>query len=335
MKMLISVIIPVFNTEKYLDRCLNSIINNSYRNIEILCINNGSTDNSLSILRRFQKKDKRVKIFDEKVKNVSHARNVGLDHAKGTAICFVDSDDYIPSFYFKALESVLTENNADLVICDMKKVTENDNSEELLGKVITKKIGLNSILNHHLLRTRVWGRIYRRDLIGDKRFPEDIGHGEDSIFNLLIFTNSLKCFYIKKKMYYYCQRKDSIVHTLTTKEKLSKCNWVLKHIDDIENTNCRKLLLEECCKSVLNNRYLCRFKEDTVERTKECSEICKRVKPLLKNNNSIPIIKRLLYIIFLQKPSIYRLFRMISDPSMIKWEIKHYKELKAQSQSKY
>ena len=182
---------------------------------------------------------------------------------------------------------------------------------------------MSYLFNHHILRTRVWGRLYRRDLIGENRFPEDLGHGEDSIFNLLVLSGdvrNIRCFYIKEKMYCYYQREDSIVHSLTSFEKMAKCYWVLEHIDDFSDVTCRRLLLEESCKSLLNNRYLCQFEKDAVERTQECIAISKKIQPLLRNNcNGMPLIKRIVYLLFVHCPSAYRIYRLVSDPSMIMW----------------
>ena len=100
---MISVIIPVYNTEVYLPRCLDSIINNDYRNLEIICINDGSTDNSLSVLREYEKEDERIIVIDVPNGGVSNARNIGLDMASGEFIAFVDSDDWVHRQYFSVL----------------------------------------------------------------------------------------------------------------------------------------------------------------------------------------------------------------------------------------
>ena len=115
---LLSVIIPVYNVEPYLEQCLDSVINQTYKNLEIICINDGSTDNSLKILEKYQKKDNRIKLINQKNKGLSEARNAGLDVAKGEYIAFVDSDDYLElNAYEEAMNVVLQEK----ISCGLKK----------------------------------------------------------------------------------------------------------------------------------------------------------------------------------------------------------------------
>ena len=113
---LLSVIIPVYNVEPYLEQCLDSVVNQTYKNLEIICINDGSTDNSLKILEKYQKKDKRIKMINQKNKGLSGARNAGLDIATGGYIAFVDSDDYLElNAYEEAMKVMLQDRSIDLV----------------------------------------------------------------------------------------------------------------------------------------------------------------------------------------------------------------------------
>ena len=111
MNPLVSVIIPIYNVEKYLGRCLDSVINQDYKNIEIILINDGATDNSLNIAIDYQKKDKRIKVFSQKNQGLSAARNTGLDKAVGNYITFIDSDDYVSKDYVSYMFNLLKKNN--------------------------------------------------------------------------------------------------------------------------------------------------------------------------------------------------------------------------------
>lgn len=119
---LISVIIPVYNTAKYLPRCLDSILKNTYKNLEIICIDDGSTDESLAILHTYADRDKRVKVVTQTNGGVSSARNQGLNLASGFFISFVDSDDWVHHQYFEALVSVQEKTNAQIVNCGYSAV---------------------------------------------------------------------------------------------------------------------------------------------------------------------------------------------------------------------
>lgn len=112
----ISVIVPIYNAELYLDRCLKSIINNTHRNLEIICINDGSTDTSLNILESYKENDSRIIVISQENRGVSSARNKGLEIATGEYISFVDADDMIHPKFFTCLMSIMIESDADIVI---------------------------------------------------------------------------------------------------------------------------------------------------------------------------------------------------------------------------
>lgn len=118
----ISIIVPVYNTEKFLEKCLNSLINQTLKDIEIICINDGSTDNSLQILKKFANKDKRIQIINQTNSGPSIARNIGIKKAKGEYIGFVDSDDWVDSNFFEQLYVNVKKNNADIGVAGIKRV---------------------------------------------------------------------------------------------------------------------------------------------------------------------------------------------------------------------
>ncbi len=118
----VSIIVPIYNSEKNLDRCVNSILRQSYKNLELILINDGSTDSSLDICNNFRKLNENIIVIDQKNMGVSAARNIGLRYATGDLIQFVDSDDYIDSDMTESLVNCIRENNADLVICGYKSI---------------------------------------------------------------------------------------------------------------------------------------------------------------------------------------------------------------------
>ena len=115
---LISVIIPVYNTAEYLPRCLESVLNNTYRNLEVICINDGSKDNSIEVLNAYAQKDSRIRVIDQENAGVSAARNRGLDEVVGEYIAFVDSDDWIHRQYFEVLLASARDHDAQIAICN-------------------------------------------------------------------------------------------------------------------------------------------------------------------------------------------------------------------------
>lgn len=134
---LISIIVPVYNVEKYLEHCLNSIINQTYKNLEIILVNDGSTDNSLEICESFKQKDSRIKIITKGNGGLSSARNEGLKIAKGNYISFVDSDDWIDADFIKALYNNLISTDSDMSTCEFIRETEPSQFVETKKEKIT------------------------------------------------------------------------------------------------------------------------------------------------------------------------------------------------------
>ena len=124
---MISIIIPVYNVSKYLDKCLKSVVTQTYSNIQIILVNDGSTDNSGEICEKWCKKDKRIEVIHKRNGGLSNARNVGIERAQGEYLMFVDSDDIISDDLCELLHDRLLENNADLAICDTYHIFDNNN----------------------------------------------------------------------------------------------------------------------------------------------------------------------------------------------------------------
>lgn len=180
----VSIIIPVFNAEKYLSRCVDSILRQDFMDYEILLIDDGSTDDSVSICDDYAVKDNRVKVFHKKNGGVSSARNLGLQRAIGFWITFVDSDDYISSNYFKVLE----RQNEDLIILQskhMNSIKGKSFSQNIRPQTVTNRDNINGFLSQHILfhiMMTPWGKFFKRDIIGDLKFDEKQKIGEDVIF---------------------------------------------------------------------------------------------------------------------------------------------------------
>lgn len=210
----LSVIVPVYNVEKYLEKCLNSIINQSYRNLEIICVNDGSTDNSLTILKAYEKKDPRIILIDKENGGLSSARNVGLDVASGEYITFVDSDDYIA---LNTYELCLNKFNDEVdfvsysfqyVYTDLTDIKFNSFNQKYVG---LHKCNATIILDNSFW-VAVWSKIFRKKII-DKyciRFPEGLIF-EDILFSYEYYFISNNAYFLQDNLYYYVQRSDSIM----------------------------------------------------------------------------------------------------------------------------
>ena len=201
----ISIIIPVYNNEKYLERCIVSLINQTYKNLEIILINDGSTDNSRIICEKYLKKDKRVILVNQKNGGVSAARNKGIEIATGSWIGFVDSDDWITENMYEILHINAIENNADISIggyirTDIEKPAfESKKTLEILDN----KTALEYlILDKEGYATSVWNKLYKIDVVKNILFDKTIKYGEDLLFNFNIMMNNRKNVVFDKNIYY-------------------------------------------------------------------------------------------------------------------------------------
>lgn len=214
----VSVIIPVFNTEEYLPKCISSIINQTIKNIEIICVNDCSTDNSLKILQNFSKQDIRIRIVDLKEnKGVSNARNTGIDLAQGEYIYFIDSDDWIDTNYLEEMLTKIKEVNSDIIINANLVKEYDDSARKAYGKFdfLTENFeSLNPKIIQKFFPPVIWTRLYKREYLNkyNFRFPFIKCGAEDIYFAYACDLMQKKSYIFKGPYYHYCQHQTSAVH---------------------------------------------------------------------------------------------------------------------------
>lgn len=192
----VSIIIPVYNVEKYLSKCLDSIINQSFKNFELLLIDDGSSDNSGKICDEYAMNDKRIKVIHKKNEGVSRARNIGIDLSKGRYIMFCDSDDFVKRDWCKKLYDLQKNNLNSICLCGFTTINFRDDKCEYIDKVLDKNKKINHInikdffllYEKHLVNSP-WNKIYESQIIkkNNIKFNENITLGEDLLFNLKYF----------------------------------------------------------------------------------------------------------------------------------------------------
>ncbi len=236
---LVSIIVPVYNVEKYLSDCINSIINQTYKNIEIILIDDGSNDTSPNICDQYEKKDNRIRVIHKQNEGVSIARNVGLKNAIGDWIAFVDSDDWLELNYLEELVAVAKKNNADVVLCGYNRIIQS--KKEIInnsGKVIINNS--REYLINTLNPQTGYGfgpmKLYKKEIIKDITFDSSLKVAEDALFNAKIATNISKSCYLEKSLYNYRMNSNSAV------KKYDK-NYANKYLKSMK-TN-KKYLLEK------------------------------------------------------------------------------------------
>lgn len=210
----VSIIVPVYNVEEFLPDCLNSLINQTYENIEIILINDGSRDGSLEILKSFAQKDSRIIIFDNENHGVSYTRNFGIKNSTGDYIAFVDSDDVVAKNYIENLVNSLEENNVDMSICGYtcfdKKQPDFLNSGDC--KVFTDDL---ETAFYTVTMGGIAGKLYKKSIIVSNNLTvdENIFVCEDLLFNMQYVSFSDSLVFCGSKLYGYRQRESSAVHT--------------------------------------------------------------------------------------------------------------------------
>jgi len=235
---LVSIIIPVHNVEKYIGRCLESVINQTYQNIEIILIVDSSTDKSEDICLQYKNKYNRIILQKSENKSAGKSRNLGIDLVKGKYVCFVDSDDYIDKNYIYNFCSKIKETNADAVFCGYNKIKDDElivyskyneklyNKEEINEKIICNSFRYKSNLNDISI-VAVWGAMYRAEIIFNKniRFLDENEYlSEDSIFNCQFLKQCKKVSVINKNMYYYNSTNENSITTTKYDKRLNKIN---------------------------------------------------------------------------------------------------------------
>ena len=191
---LISIIVPIYNSENYIKKCLDSILAQTYSNLEVILIDDGSTDNSYNICKDYQKKDNRIVLLQQKNAGVSRARNHGLEVAKGEYIGFVDSDDYIEPEMYEILLNSIIESNSKIAICNY--YYENEDSKEIKNfqsesRFFSRDYFTENMFNDFCINGFLCNKLYYRGLLFNKNhtiyLDENIKMLEDNLFNYLYF----------------------------------------------------------------------------------------------------------------------------------------------------
>lgn len=250
---LISVVVPVYNVENYLPTCINSILNQTYRNIEIILVDDGSTDSSGHICDFFASIDSRVSAIHKKNEGLSEARNVGIENSAGLFVSLIDSDDVVCSNFIQTLYEVHLTSKSDLVCCELicfynedenklQKYWNKINEKECTYSIYSSKEIIEKSFYQHISITGAPQKLYKKTLFDDIKFPYG-RYFEDMATTFLFFEKAGSISVIDKKLYAYRMRIDSIMNHVFNVNKLD-CIWVAEKIvsyyseDDIDGVFC-------------------------------------------------------------------------------------------------
>ena len=231
---MISIIVPIYNVEPYLRRCVDSLLRQSYEDFELILVDDGSPDNCGNICDEYAAEDSRVRVVHKPNGGLSDARNAGLEIAQGEYIAFVDSDDWIAKDYLARLLAALLETDADICECDVFRTSGEETSSEQGTPAVYKTIeALEQLIHDGVFRQHVWNKLYRREIIADILFPKGKTN-EDEFWTYQVFGNAKKVAKISDVLYFYFQRPGSIMGE----------NYSLKRLDALEAKLQRQMYID-------------------------------------------------------------------------------------------
>lgn len=272
---LISVIIPIYNAEKYISRCMDSIMKQTYRNLEIIAVNDGSTDKSLELLKAYQERDKRVIVLTGKNGGVSAARNKGMSIAKGEYISFIDADDFIHENYYTYLFGLCRKYSADYAEC--KCETGDGEVFTNLQKGITEEVtNFRSMMsaNGRKVSNSVCGAICRRKIIEKERFPLGTRY-EDEYFAFKMYYFANKVVLSNAQYYYYFMHADSFMNSQTEPvawQMVNAYKYKIKYFHDLKEYDFEDISRKEMCIRLIP-MYFAAYRQNDKDAMKEIKKM--------------------------------------------------------------
>lgn len=318
-KPLVSIIVPVYNVEYYLKQCLDSVINQTYKDIEIILIDDGSTDNSGKICEEYAKKDARIKFFRQKNKGLSAVKNRGIETASGDYIMFIDSDDYADVQLCEKLLDALTEQDSDMAVCHYSYIGDDG---ELLStsdfggyrpfpdSVLTGNDYIESICRYGSMICVVsWNKIYKKSVFKNLRFAEG-KLSEDELIIHHIADACSRIAIISGQYYYYRIRKGSITNTEHLVKRLDNTYALLDRLNFIKERNYGAEFILELEKEIINDfiRSIRMLDKNNKEHKTEVKHFSKTLKPIVKHllaNGNLTKSEKTIFRIFRVNPLIF------------------------------
>lgn len=312
MEGLVSVIVPVYRVEKYLEKCINSIIDQTYKNIEIILIDDGSDDKCPDICDKYKKNDKRINVIHKLNGGVSSARNIGLENARGEYIIFVDSDDYVEKNMIEVLYKNMIETNADISIGNFRYIYDDkivDNYFPKYSNIVCDDSKYEYLYDeyYNIVSIIPWGKMYKKSIFKNIKYPLGMVEEDEAvIFDL--FKKAKKISFIDEKIYNYVQREDSIMH-----------NFSLKRLDAIKIREDRinKILKENLGDNLLKKEYftyMYLFENDIIpglikinqkEKVKVYIKKCRKLALEIKSKFSLSLKEKIKILIILISPMLF------------------------------
>ena len=323
MEPLISVIIPIYNMEAYLARCLDSITNNTYHNLEITCVDDGSRDASAEILRAYAEKDGRIVPIFKENGGVSSARNAGLDRMTGEYVTFVDPDDYVHPQYVEMLYRALKGSGTRICTCAFQSVEKGEQKpqgEEYFFDSSNVQIYMFSqIFREHRLRAYSGGRLICSSLTEGVRFRTNMRYGEDTVFfsEVCEKEEQKRAAVLSYPLYYYYQRENSLTRVAGVPEIMQYREAVLQKL--LQGDANDDIYLVNGLRGCLHHRFISTYIQPDRETARECDKMLKRMRKKIWRTNEYGWKEKIAYLAFIYFPGLDWIHRVIRDPSIKTW----------------
>ena len=318
----ISVVIPSYNAEKYIGRCIDSVLNTGYDNLEIICINDGSKDDTLSVLREYEKKYDSIKVIDIPNGGVSRARNLGIEKISGDFVTFIDADDWIHPQFFSILLDNQKKFEADISIggyCQTEKYYIDDNLKP--DEADVKFFKGEEVLSYAILKRSSCIRLYRASVIKNVRFYDGLKYGEDMLFNLDLYSRNsdVKTAFIDCPIYYYYSHGNSKVATSNGSDYISMCKVYMERAEEANSYGKAGIYLSQDLLECLSSRFRIKYSADKHTKA-ELNKVLFDSLKLAKKYKCFPFSKYMYFQVFAKFPFVYRWFRIMNDPTIREWE---------------
>ena len=321
MKKKISVIIPAYNSESTIERCLESVLVQSYKNLEIIVINDGSQDNTESVVENIANKDSRIKLYSIPNGGVSNARNVGIDNATGEYITFVDSDDTIEPDMYEFLINLFDVYDVDIAHCSYTTVYSDNKKVPVgnTGRVVVQGTdeAVDCLISGKLFASGLCNKLYKNELFNGVRLNKGIKFNEDGLMNFFLFRKAQKTVYTDKAFYNYFQCETSATHTANQLKSALDGHKVSSIICE----NSKGYSYEECAKKRLASSQLGLFGVYSLNKklvsTLERKEMLNKVKSSL-NEGMYTRNEKIKLFLYRYIPFIYKCFYVVYDKIRVK-----------------
>ena len=319
---LISVIIPVYKVEDYHERCLDSVINNTYKNLEIICVNDGSPDHCQEILERYAEKDNRIKVIVQENRGLSAARNTGIEAASGDYLYYLDSDDWIHKQAIALLVKVAEESDADIIVGGYRTVESQNSTEEnnlMQIAVYPPKQSVTAYMSGTDFRVTVWGTLYRSAAFQNIRFPDKKGIFEDNFYHALIFSETEHATVVRLHhplYYYYVARPDSIMKTATADTYIKNAKWLTQQLPSLKK---KAYVLDNILSFLFSYSYASRFYANPAIAWKNVKICFQELRPHLRHESlSYKLLLKAFIVRYLRL--FHRTIMIMRDRTYLLWE---------------